>query len=108
MISIHKILPSVVAGIASAPLTIYALTLAWDFLIKVWKVGWDGSPRTFIGMAGISLFVVYGLIIAIFGFTYAHLKSDRGVWFVSLFTVIILGLYGLAFACSFFGVLPNR
>jgi hypothetical protein len=108
MISLNKILPIVVAGIAVAPLTIYALTLAWDFTLKAWKVGWNGSPLTFIGMTGISAFVIYGLVIAIFGFTYAHLNSDRGVWLISLFTVVVLALYGIAFASSFFGLLPNR
>lgn len=108
MISINKILPSVVACIAAAPLTIYALTLAWDFSFKAWKVGWNGSPLTFIGVTGICAFVIYGLVISVFGLTYAHLNSDRGVWLISLFTMVILAIYGIAFAGSFFGLIPNR
>lgn len=108
MISINTFLPSVVATIAAAPITIYALTLVWDFLVKAWKVGWTGTPLTFIGVTGIFAFVIYGLLITLLGFTYAHLNSDRGVWSISLLTVVVIALYGVAFAGSFFGVLPNR
>ncbi len=108
MISISRILPSLVAAIAATPLVIYALTLAWDFSIKAWKVGWTGTPLTFVGVTGISAFVIYGLVIAILGFIYAHLNSDKGVWLISLLTVTVLALYGIAFACSFIGLLPNR
>ena len=92
----------------AAPLFIYVLTLVWDFLVKACKAGWQGTPLTFIGATGISVVVIYGLVIAILGFTYAYLNSDRGVWWISLFNVVVIAAYGVAFAGSFFGLLPNR
>jgi hypothetical protein len=108
MIWSSKLLPSLVASIAAAPLTIYAILLLWDSSVKAWKVGWDGTPLTFVGAIGISAFVGYGLVVAIVGGIYSWLNSDKGVGVISLFTITVLALYGVAFAGSFLGVLSMR
>lgn len=101
-------MPSMVATVAAAPFVIYAVLLVWDFSVKAWKVGWDGTPLTFIGATGIFAFVAYGLVIAMLGGLYAYLNADRGVGVVSLSVVVVLALYGVAFTASCFGVLSTR
>jgi len=100
-----KAAPLIVGSLAAAPIVLYSISLTWDFAVKVWKVGWDGTPLTFIGVTGIIAFVGYGMSVASAAGLYAYWKADRSSGGLALLVAALVVLYAVAFTASLFGVL---
>jgi len=88
-----------------SPIVAYTGFLAWDVIVKTWKIGWGSQPLTFIGRSGIQAYIGYTVVVIAALTWTAWSFREKPVAYLALAACVMLALFALGFATSKLGVL---